>query len=70
MPSCKYSVKVGNGGRYTRKCEASATEAVVFTSHLDDGFIIQTQMPICHEHLTEKVDFLKLMGTQYYVVQL
>lgn len=70
MATCKHSVTVGKGGRYTRRCDESATEAVVFTSVLDDGFKIQTQMPICKDHLNEKVAFLKLMETPYYIQKL
>jgi len=70
MANCKFNVKQGNGGRYTRRCDVSATEAVVFTSHLDDGYVIQTQMPICSAHLKEKVEVLQATHTPYYVVQL
>jgi hypothetical protein len=69
-PRCKYSVKKGNGGRFTRRCDVSATEAVVFTSELGDGYKIQTQMPICSAHLTDKVETLKALGVPYFLVKL
>lgn len=70
MAKCKFSIKQGSGGRYTRRCDVSATEAVVFTSELDEGYRIQTQMPICSEHLKDKIETLKAMQTPYYLVKL
>lgn len=69
MAECKYQIKVGSG-RYTRRCGESATQAVVFKSYLDDGYIIQTQMPCCGPHLYEKVQQLNGAGIPTFTVNL
>ncbi len=69
MANCKFQIKQGSG-RYTRRCDITANEAIVFTSQLDDGYVIQTQMPICSTHLSEKIEVLQAMQTPYYVVKL
>lgn len=70
MANCKASIRQGEAGRYSKRCDDSATEAVVFSSWLDDGFIVQTQMPLCSKHLYEKVEQLTEAGIQHYTVTL
>jgi hypothetical protein len=70
MPTCKASIKKGKGDRFTRRCDVLTTQAVVFTSVLDEGFVIQTQMPMCSEHLYEKVEQLHAAGIPNHTVNL
>ena len=69
MAECKFQIKVGSG-RYTRRCAEKATQAIVFKSYLDDGYIIQTQMPLCGTHLYEKTEQLNTAGIPTFTVNL
>lgn len=69
MAECKYVIKVGSG-RYTKRCGATAVQAVVFKSWLDDGYVIQTQMPLCGPHLYEKTEQLNAAGVPTFTVTL
>ncbi len=66
MATCKRATGMHMGSR----CNANATEAVIFSTWLDDGYIIQTQMPLCAEHLPEKVNELTLRQIPHFTVTL
>lgn len=69
MPTCKYNVKKG-GGRYSHKCGADTQKAIVFTTAIDEAYLVTTQMPVCSEHYEEKTEVLNLMGITWHVIAL
>lgn len=70
MAKCKVNVAVGKTHRYMRKCDVETKTAVVFSTALDEGYIVTTQMPVCEAHREEKIDFLEAMGTTCHVIHL
>lgn len=70
MAKCKFNVSVGKNHRYMRKCDVTTKTALVFTTALDDGYLITTQMPICAEHKEQKLDLLEALGVTCHVIHL
>ena len=62
MATCKYNVKQD---RYMRKCGDPANKAIVFTTELDDSFLITTQLPVCDQHLIAKKEDCEYFGLEY-----
>lgn len=67
MATCKYNVRED---RFMRKCGDEATQAIVFSTELDDGFVVTTQLPLCLKHFRDKQEDLRYFGQEYKCLNL